>query len=167
MLKQKQGDLMRENDQYRQLFHLLRSKPEIEALEMLQFIREASEPEIILETAMQTETLLPNLSSTDLDRVSQMQRLDCEALAASAIQVPARPWTVVVGDGLVSELITNLFSLNGTYFYPIFNQTAFIEDMRSGNIDGPGYCTPLLVNAICAVESVSLPFPRQDLKLTG
>ncbi|KHO00658.1 uncharacterized protein MAM_01436 [Metarhizium album ARSEF 1941] len=97
--------------------------------------------------------LLPDPSPLRIDRTPQLERLDRQALEGSIIKVPARPWTMVVGDGLVSELVTNLFNFDGTYLFPALDKDAFIEDMRSGDVKRSTYCTPLLVNAICAVQS--------------
>lgn len=157
MLKQKRDDLMNENEQYRELFQLLCTKPKDEALELFRRIRESGEPFIIFEAVRQAEVLFPNPSPSETYGSYQLERLDRLALDGSIIKVPARPWTIVAGDGLVSELITNLFHFNGTYLLPVLEKDVFIEDMKSGHVIGSGYCTPFLVNAICAVESVSSP----------
>lgn len=148
---------MSENDQYRELFQLLCTKPEDEALELFRRIRESGEPFILFEAVRQAEVLFPNPSPSETYGSYQLERLDRLALDGSIIKVPARPWTIVAGDGLVSELITNLFHFNGTYLLPVLEKDVFIEDMKSGHVTGSRYCTPFLVNAICAVESVSSP----------
>ncbi|EFZ00818.2 Zn(2)-C6 fungal-type DNA-binding domain protein [Metarhizium robertsii ARSEF 23] len=153
VLKQKRDDLMNENEQYRELFQLLCTKPKDEALELFRRIRESGEPFIVFEAVRQAEVLFPNHSPSETYGSYQLERLDRLALDGSIIKVPARPWTIVAGDGLVSELITNLFHFNGTYLLPVLEKDVFIEDMKSGHVIGSRYCTPFLVNAICAVES--------------
>jgi hypothetical protein len=155
VLRERQQDLQRENEQYRRIIRELRTKSEAEALEMLRAIRESSEPLHLLDTAGEAEEHLSNSSSPETEHVLQLHSLDHQALESSIIKVSARPWTVVASDGLVSQLITNVFTLKGIYLYPVLDKDVFIQEMKSGNVETSKWCTPLLVNAICAAESVS------------
>lgn len=155
---------MQENEQYRQLFQLLQARPEVEALEIFRRIREGDEPLVLIDTIKQANVLLPSPTLIKNDRNQRLDRLDCQALHDSIINVPAQPWTTVVGDGLMSELITHFFTWNGTYLCPILDQDIFLEEMKSGYVENARCCTPLLVNAICAMESVGLPlWPSFDV----
>ena len=79
--------------------------------------------------------------------------IDAEALASSPLKVPARPWTSVAGDGIVSNLISSFFKWDDSYLYSFVDRELFLRDMRSG-VESQ-YCSPLLVNSICAARSVS------------
>lgn len=82
-------------------------------------------------------------------------RIDTDALQASRSKVPARPWTNVAGDGIVSHLISTFLDLEQPYFFPMIDPRAFIVDMKAANIATANYCSPMLVNAMCAVGAVS------------
>ncbi|KAG6019116.1 hypothetical protein E4U41_003392, partial [Claviceps citrina] len=79
-----------------------------------------------------------------------LERLELLALRESSIRVDARPWTAVASDGLVSELVSSFFTWDDAFFLPIVDREAFLADMRSGNVAKAKYCSPFLVNAICA-----------------
>lgn len=64
------------------------------------------------------------------------------------------------------EPITHFFTWNGTYLCPNFDQDTCLEEMRSGYVENARCCTPLLVNASCAVESVGLPVSTVWRQLT-
>jgi hypothetical protein len=85
----------------------------------------------------------------------RLLKLNQEALETVPIKVPARPWTIVAGDGIVSELITEFFANDHLYFFPPIDRMAFLGDMQKADIENARYCSPLLVNAICAHRCVS------------
>ena len=80
--------------------------------------------------------------------------VDAEALAESPLKVPARPWTSVAGDGIVSDLISAFFRWDDSFIYPFIDRALFFRDMKLAEL-GSRYCSPLLVNAICATRAVS------------
>lgn len=96
--------------------------------------------------------------------------------------VPAHPWTTVTDDDdLVSGLVTRFFIWDRPW-YNYINKPAFLEDMCSvtstqGVSGGPEtwtreFCSPALVNAICAIGSISSRHPGAfkfpgDLKSRG
>ncbi|KPM43053.1 hypothetical protein AK830_g3527 [Neonectria ditissima] len=75
--------------------------------------------------------------------------LNESALKSSAIKVHARPWTVVIGDGLLSELITSFFTWD---YSGVIDRGSFMQDMAAGDVGKARWCSPLLVNAICALR---------------
>jgi hypothetical protein len=87
---------------------------------------------------------------------SRLETVDHDALKNSPIQVPSHPWTTIAGDGYVSELISQYFAYDGQYFFAVIYRDVFLEDMRSCDIKNARFCTPFLVNALCAHQIVSL-----------
>lgn len=154
-LKVTSEDRDRENRDLRELLAYLHSRPEIEAREVYRRLRIINDPLAVLRQLRDADTLLALPSPYFRTGDKEMDRLDAEALADSVIKVPARPWTSVAGDGVVSKLISAFFKWDDPFLYSLVDRRLFVRDMR--NRQGP-YCTPLLVNAICALRrSVSRP----------
>lgn len=155
-LKQTYQQLEHENHQLRDLFACLRNRPENEAFEIYRRLRNSDDPFKTLQQFRDAETLLMlPVSNVPGTNDAGMSRLDAEALAKSPIQVPARPWTTVAGNGIVSSLISALFKWDDSLIYAFIDKELFLRDMRRGDPLTAQYCSPLLVNAICALRSVS------------
>jgi hypothetical protein len=84
-----------------------------------------------------------------------LENLDVAALSESSFQVHARPWTALANDGLVSELLSSFFASDGCFYLSFVDQQYFLDDMEVGDIGMAKLCSPLLVNAICALRCVS------------
>ncbi|KAH7122183.1 hypothetical protein B0J13DRAFT_157389 [Dactylonectria estremocensis] len=151
-LKRKHNHLEIENADYRELLTLLRDKPALEADDILRRVRESRFPLRVFQAFKQAELLISDPSSNERLGNAQLTRLDESSLYISAIKVHARPWTTVIDDGLMSELITNLFIWDCVYCFPCLDRVAFVEDMASGDVKKAKWCSPLLVNAICALR---------------
>ncbi|ROT35895.1 hypothetical protein SODALDRAFT_53529 [Sodiomyces alkalinus F11] len=151
-LKRKHRALQLELAQYKELFNLLRDRPVDEAQEIFRRVRTSSEPAQVLHAIRHAEILLPSPSTDEWVGHAQLAKLDRDALTDSAIKVSARPWTSVVGDGLVSELITSFFVWDDTYWFASVDRDAFLEDMATGDVRTAKWCSPFLVNAICALR---------------
>lgn len=85
-----------------------------------------------------------------------LDSLDFSALSASDLKLRAQPWTALAGDGLVSELLSSFFAHENCYYLSFVDQERFVDDMEAGDVNHSEFCSPLLVNAICALRSVSL-----------
>lgn len=71
----------------------------------------------------------------------------------NAIQVPAQPWTKLTkDDALVSHLVTVFLNYNNEYWRYV-KEDVFLHSMQSGVPDE--FCSPFLVNAICAMACLS------------
>ena len=69
-------------------------------------------------------------------------------------QVPSKPWTTITDD---DHLVSSLISLYFTWDHPLMqvvNQGMFLRDMIAGDLAST-FCSPVLVNSILAVSSVS------------
>lgn len=87
---------------------------------------------------------------------SALASLDLSALSTSKLKLRAQPWTALAGDGLVSELLSSFFAYENCYYMPFVDQERFVDDMQAGDVNHSDFCSSLLVNAICALRSVSL-----------
>jgi hypothetical protein len=140
----------------RELFRYLKTRPDVEVAEIIGRIRTEEDPLAVLRFIKDGDLLLEaSATAPRSGDTSEMQNLDIEALKNSSIKVPARPWTVIAGDGVVSDLISTFFAACH-YFVAVFvDKTCFLQDMRSGSIKTSEFCSPFLVNAICAWAAVS------------
>ncbi|KJZ68072.1 hypothetical protein HIM_12535 [Hirsutella minnesotensis 3608] len=159
-LKKRYGALEKEHTRYKELFNLLRSRPDRDANEILRRLRTAEEPLVVLEAINHAELLLQGPSFEEEVCNERLLRLDQQALENSVIKVPARPWTEVAGHGLVSELITDYFTWDNTYLLPSIDRNVFIGEMTQCEISSARWCSPLLVNAMCARRSQILERAR-------
>ncbi|KAK1961154.1 hypothetical protein LY78DRAFT_618235 [Colletotrichum sublineola] len=166
-LKRKANALETENAQYRDLFRMVCTKSEDEAKEIFRRIRVSGDPIRVLESIRQAEILLPTPTTNDRAHDTRLAKLDERALQSSLIRVPAKPWTTVADDGLVSELVTDFFNWDNASCFPAIEQCLFIDDMRNGNVEQAKWCSPILVNAICAVRAPFLESAKQFSTITG
>ena len=154
-MKRKLTLLQHENLRYRDLVSILRSRTDAEAYEILIRIRAAEDPLRVLDAVREAEIILPVPSFSGKASASELVKLDQEAWENSDIRVPAQPWTAVAGDGLVSELVSDYFTWENAYFFPTIDREAFTDQMSGRDITNSSWCTPFLVNSICAHRSVS------------
>lgn len=67
--------------------------------------------------------------------------------------VPAQPWTkLTTDDALVSHLVTVFLNYNNVYWRYV-EEDVFLRSMQRGVPDE--FCSPFLVNAICAMACLS------------
>jgi len=114
------------------------------------------DPIALANAIRQAELLLPHPASHENEEFTALQQLDSDALRRSPIKVPARAWTSVAGDGIVSELISSWFRWDNPFLYAFVDGDCFLKDLREADPQKAFYCSPFLVNAICAFRSVSL-----------
>ncbi|KAF6824341.1 C6 transcription factor [Colletotrichum musicola] len=166
-LKRKASVLENENAQYRDLFRMVCSKTEDEAQEIFRRIRVSGDPLRVLESIRQAEILLPSPAASDRVHDSRLAKLNDKAMEHSLIRVPAKPWTAIADDGLVSELITDFFSWENAGAFPAIEPDLFLADMRAANVKRAKWCSPILVNAICALRAPFVDRARQFGSITG
>lgn len=156
-LKRKHETAQGENEQLHQLFDFIRSRPETEAYEIFRRIRTTSDPIAVLNLIKDGDLLLQQLTSgfSSASLEPRLQKIEQDALQAASIKVHARPWTAVAGNGLVSELISGFFDWDLPFHLSCVDRDAFLSDMREGKPATAKYCCPALVNAMCALRSVS------------
>jgi hypothetical protein len=147
-LKQTSEQLERENGNYKGFLANIFSRPDCEKLEIFRKLGTTENPLLTLEDASTADA--PN---------AEVARMDAEALEESALKLPAKPWTSVAGDGLVSHLITDFFDRDeGAPFanaISLVDPELFVRDMALGDASNSEFCSPFLVNTICGLRSVS------------
>ena len=156
-LKRRQRDLETEVDDLRELFSFLQTRSDVEAFEIFRRIRSgpAGDMRAVVDFVRNGDLLLQGSAlapGVDDPRIRKIE--EAAASEPYAISVPARPWTTIAGDGLVSELVGAFFAWDGTLWLPFIDRTAFIKDMRASKPETARYCSPLLVHVMCAMRAV-------------
>jgi hypothetical protein len=161
-LKRKVEFLESENGELHELYQFIRTRSDPEALDVLHRMRTVANPlellRFIKEGDLLLQTHLSHSASTGGTSDSLLSKLDLDAWNASSIKVKASPWTTIASDGLVSELISIFFERDQYFTMPFVDKEAFLRDVSATDVPNPRnmkYCSPLLVNAICADASVS------------
>jgi hypothetical protein len=154
-LKRKHERVERDLDDLQELYKYLQTRSEVEVAEIVSRIKANGDPLAVLRFIKDGDMLVEaSMAARRGAEASRVQQLDAEALRRSSFKVAARPWTVVIGDGVVSELISAFFIVEQPFFGTYVDKTYFLRDMRSGTVKGAKLCSPFLVNAICAYMSV-------------
>jgi hypothetical protein len=143
------------------LFHLSK-RPLSEAQGIFDRLRSHESPTAVLRIIKEGDLLLSKRLQ-DSHPQPTMQALETEGLKKSKIKVPARPWTTIAGDGIVSELVSSFFAWDNIFFIMFIDKQAFLEDMRKQDVTGARYCSPFLVNVICSLRCVSREAVRSVL----
>ncbi|KAH6973694.1 putative C6 transcription factor [Ilyonectria sp. MPI-CAGE-AT-0026] len=151
-LKRSLEALQGENEQWRELYLLIKNLPDAKARQALVQIRTAADPIEVLDFARHLANSGPSAGPSFAHYNPRVDSLDLKALSESRIRVHARPWTIVAGDGIVSELITSFFAWDHAFLCPFIDPYSFLEDMRTDDPEKAKYCSPFLVNAICATR---------------
>ncbi|KAI9676603.1 MAG: hypothetical protein M1822_008317 [Bathelium mastoideum] len=126
--------LSRDNANWEELFGNLLGRPEDEAFELLRRLRLSKDPLEVLDFVRHGDLLLScGIPSARNERESQ---IDAMALEHAPIKVPAKPWTLVAGDGIVSELVSAWFKWDDAFGYPFVDRDAFFtsEPMRQRSL---------------------------------
>ncbi|KAF4336103.1 pathway-specific regulatory nit-4 [Fusarium beomiforme] len=167
VVQKRYDSLLVENQQYRELFDAIRTKPECEAQEIFNHLRLTDQPLSVLEWFRQAEVLLPKHATSTWDCDPIVADFDQKIFKSCTIQVPAKPWTSVAGDGIISELITDFFTWDNSYMFPVLDRSTFVDEMRAGEPSEAEWCSGLLVNAICAKRCLMVERAKQFGAMTG
>lgn len=165
-MRRKYEALHGDYEQLRKLVEDLHSRPSVEAAELFRRLRYENNPLDVARSLNENKPELhQSLTKAGVETPAQgIGLLDLDAWNASSIKVRAKPWTLMAGDGIVSELISAFFAYDNVFYCPFVDRDCFLEDMKSEDSDQAMFCSPLLVNAICALRSVSNhPEGRGDL----
>lgn len=154
-----QGDM----DRLLALLHYIHAAPEAEAWNLLWQIRSSHDPFSALRTAQDGDLAMQqylNSSWTERDNDGYLRILDATAMRQSPIKVPARPWTNIAGDGIISHLVSIFFVQEQQFLMPYVDKKIFLADMASGDHSNSQFCSPLLVNSICALSAVRCRYSK-------
>ena len=164
-MNQENSQLLRDVADWEELFKNLQVRPEEEAFELFKRLRLSQNPLDVLNFIRQGNLLL-NCGLVTL-RSERESKIDAAALEHAPIKVPARPWTTVAQDGIVSELVSAWFKWDDAFGYPFLDQEAFLDDMRSSDVEQARYCSRFLVSALCAFRCVSCAYTYSSLRHHG
>lgn len=153
-IKRKNESLEEENQQLRSLFDFIRTRPPGDVAEIVKRIRNSSDVLEVLHFVQGGDLTLQQRLQRKLPD-PRMIRIEAESLQETKLRLPARPWTTVAGDGIVSGLVSRFFDIDQPFFCVMVDHSALISDMRAPDTAVARYCSPMLVNAICALGAVS------------
>ncbi len=78
--------------------------------------------------------------------------------------LPAKPWTDITDNSIfVSCLVRDFLNYHNPY-WRFLEADLFLQGMRSGKV-GSDFCSPLLVNAVCALACVGIPLESFNVHL--
>jgi hypothetical protein len=156
-IKRKASSLEEENHQLHTLFAYIRTRPPDEVAEIVKRIRNSSNLLEVLRFAQDGDLTLQQRLQRKLPD-PRMIRPEAHSLQDNGFRVPARPWTAVAGDGIVSDLVSRFFDIDQPFYCAMVDHSALVSDMRASDTAVARYCSPILVNAICALGAVSSAF---------
>jgi hypothetical protein len=143
-----------------ELYEYLRTRPLVEVAEVIRRIRSNTDPCKVLRLVRDGDLLLEASAigrrglETGVEDV--VRKIDAAAYQACPVKVPAKPWTCVAGNGLVSELVSIFFDIEQPFGTIYVDKQCFLDEMVSAHTGNTKFCSPALVNAICAIGAVSI-----------
>lgn len=142
-------------NEMQELVDYMRIKPLPDVAEVIRRIRAGEDPCRVLRLVRDGDLLLQasalGRQELEFDKDDAIKKLDEAAMQKSHIKVAAKPWTAVGGDGLVSELVTIFFDTEQPFSTVYVDRFCFLEDMKTGKPEKARFCSPALVNSICAL----------------
>ncbi|KAK4196004.1 putative nitrogen assimilation transcription factor nirA [Triangularia verruculosa] len=159
--KREKQRFKQERDDLLHLLSSIRDKPEVEAKELFARIRVANDPFQVTQSLRHAELflrddqLMPPKPLADLLIPPESSEPPSDTSEPEDLRVPAKPWTNLVGDAVVSRLMTRFF-LPDFQLFPAIDKGIFIADMRGKNSTQFKLCSALLVNAMCALPCFEL-----------
>jgi hypothetical protein len=152
-IKRKASSLEEENQQHT-LFTYIRTRPPDDVAEIVKRIRNSSDVLEVLRFVQDGDLTLQQRLQRKLPD-PRMIRIEADSLQETGLRLPARPWTMVAGDGIVSDVVSRFFDIDQPFYCGMIDHSSFVSDMRASDTAAARYCSPVLVNAICALGSVS------------
>ena len=137
--------------------HKIRYGPEAKALNLYRRLRGYSGSQsgvggqvIVTESSQQDSFRIGNqefdTASKDSDRPFQVDY-------TSEGQVQA--WNKVAEESLVTDLVSSFLAYDACFLFAFIDRKCFLNEMRAGDVEKGLFCSPLLINAICAFQCVS------------
>ncbi|KAI8249364.1 hypothetical protein K4K53_013270 [Colletotrichum sp. SAR 10_77] len=155
-IRKRKEELERENEDLHEFLRFLISRPEEEAFEIFKRLRASGDALEVLNFVRTADLLLQRRQVGDDVNQETPKETTAEReedLPVSHFKVPAKPWTNLANDIIVSDLITSFFLWEAPFFLPFVDQQTFLDDMRGCSPETATHCSPLLVHAICALRS--------------
>ena len=153
-IKRKASSLEEENQQLHAIFAFIRTRQPDDVAEIVKRIRNSSDVLEVLRFVQDGVLTLQLRLQRELPD-PRMIRIEADSLQETGLRLPARPWTTVAGDGIVSDVVSRFFDIDQPFYCGMVDHSAFVSDMRASDTSATRYCSPVLVNAICALGAVS------------
>lgn len=155
--KRKYDEMKNDLNDMQELYEYLRTRPLVEVAEVIRRIRSNTDPCKVLSLVRDGDLLLQasaiGRKGIEADVEDVVRNLDELAYKKSSVKVSAKRWTNVAGDGLVSELVSIFFDIEQPFATTYVDRHCFLEDMGSDGTENVRFCSPALVNAICAMSA--------------
>jgi hypothetical protein len=161
--KRKFDEMKSDLSDLQELYEYLRSRPLVEVAEVIRRIRSNTDPCKVLSLVRDGDLLLQASAigrkgiEAPVDDI--VQKLDEAAYQQSPIKVSGKQWTDVAGNGVVSELVSIFFDMEQPFATTYVDKHCVLEDMASDPASNVKFCSPALLNSICAIGAVCLPSP--------
>jgi hypothetical protein len=156
-LRRKNEALQNEIDRLHEVVNHIYQDPEARALGTHQQPRKAVSPMEMIPHKDNDSLIHPNASSSSDHTLAPVSEdLESIAITDSTLKVQAQRWTSVAGNALVSELLSSFFVYDNCFYLSFIDQESFLHDLQTGDTERGDFCSPLLVNAICALRCVSI-----------
>jgi hypothetical protein len=156
-LRRKNEALQNEIDRLHEVVDYTHQDREARALGTNQKSREAASATEILSNKDHASLQHPSTSSSSDHALAPVSKdLKSIATTESTLKVQAQPWTSGADSALVSELLSSFFVYDNCFYLSFVDQESFLHDLQTGDTESADFCSPLLVNAICALRCVSI-----------
>ncbi|OHW97528.1 C6 transcription factor [Colletotrichum incanum] len=154
-IRKRKEELERENEDLHEFLRFLYLRPEQEAVEIFKRLRISGDALQVLEIVRSGDLLLQRLRADRNASSPEPMQTSPDAVHhfEHSLNVPAKPWTELADDAVVSELMAGFFQWDEPFLLVFVDEKSFLEDMRQCSPETARYCSPLLVNAICALRS--------------
>ncbi|KAH7176443.1 hypothetical protein EDB81DRAFT_706866 [Dactylonectria macrodidyma] len=156
-----------ENRRWKELYARIKLLPDADAQIALLHIRTAETPINVLDILKTITNSNPAAGPSFVYFNKQIDTIDREAWLQSELRVTSRPWTAIAGDGIVSQLISSFFAWDDAFLLPFVDRRAFMTDLMAQKPEEAKYCSPFLVNAICASRCYTSKWVKRMDALDG
>lgn len=154
-MRRRNDALQNEINQLKGLLAHIRCCPEVEAQEIYRRLRASNNPQD-LDFLARPYWSPSNQGHQQQRSTPWSENLKWSAPPSDVTTSFIRPWTSLADEGLVRELVLAFFAHDHRSWIPFVDQDCFLAEMSGGNTGRVTYCSPFLVNAICAFRCVSV-----------
>ncbi|KAM4062338.1 fungal zn(2)-Cys(6) binuclear cluster domain-containing protein [Hirsutella rhossiliensis] len=142
-------------EQIRELYGHLQSRPWEEAIEILRRIRETSDPLEVARLVRAGDLLLSRPVRGDGSAAVAGPHEVTAPYPGSAVPCVASSWTAIADRDTVRSLVDIFFERDQWFLMPFIDRDVFLRDMQEPpeRPQHRPFCSALLVNAICALAA--------------
>lgn len=152
MLRRTNDELQVQVAKLRELYDILRTRDDNDALQILRLMKNMDDPIQVL-SVVSAGVALAGFSGPSQSQPSMPTR-GYDFSQSRREQTSNASWTNVANAEVVAHLIDIFFSSDHAFPMAFIDKECFMADMQRQSRQGSKYCSQLLVNAICAVSCV-------------